>query len=92
MNFESTKDQAFLLKKDTLLLREIVSKVELSNEQLKSIITRNDSIIVPSYEAMIKNLEKMVAVEQKNGKRKYWKGAKDFGAFGLLIGLLLGLL
>lgn len=92
MNFEKKKMEATLLKKDTAILRGIVRRVELSNSQLKLIIKNNDSIIVPKYETIISNLEQIVKNEEKNAKKKYWKGARDVGGFSLLLFLILGIL
>lgn len=89
MNFEKEKEKVRTLERDTVIYRTLVLVLEKQNEGLMKIVKNNDSIVVPKMKEINRNLLSMLEEEKKTGNKKYWKGGRDFGLIGILIGIIV---
>ena len=89
INFEVEKAKTKALTIDTLHLREVIRKMEQTNLNLMKVAKNNDSLVIPKYREINQNLQVMLDNEVSNSRKKYWKGAKDFGSIGFLLGIII---
>lgn len=79
MNYEKSKAEALQLKMDTIALRLAIRKLQGSNDQYESAVANYENVLLPLKDSLNLNLQKQIEAEQKNGKVKYFKGARDGG-------------